>query len=151
MAETRRYEIELRRLGISVGGTVVNRVAEPDAIQTGPGRVFVPVVPGDLIGIDGLRRVSRSASPNDAISLAETAEREAAKDDPSAAGGDSTIHHSTFNIGVVAAFEVGSRYIPPLDRQLYFIGGKGGVGKTTVASALGFLLAETMRGQLDAP
>lgn len=130
-AETLRYLDQLGRLHVAVGGLVVNRStagegtagesvnapAAPSAAPSVP-LVYLPLLPEEPQGPEGLRRYSAAAS----------AESTAA---PAAAPAAAVRLH------------LGDAYHPPLDRRLYVVGGKGGVGKTTSSAALAALLAES--------
>jgi arsenite-transporting ATPase len=124
LAETRDYRDALERREIGLAGIVVNRsTAEPDSAALGAGMAFVPPLTFDPRGADGLRRfaaaaVTMPAQPNDRQS-----------------GGD-------------AGPAVDGAFVPPLDRQLYLVAGKGGAGKSTAAAALAVLLAERGRGSV---
>jgi arsenite-transporting ATPase len=118
IAETRRYQTELERLGVAIAGIVVNRQAvAPPAGAVGDQMVFIPELPGSLQGLEGLRRVSLHAGRLPLRPDAETL----------ASSGPSPV--------------VGRPFRPPSDRRLYLVGGKGGVGKTTVASAIAVWMA----------
>jgi arsenite-transporting ATPase len=115
--ETARYLEALRERGIPLGGVVVNRAvegAEPPA--PGVPAAYVPPLPGEPRGPEGLRRFARAvaASP--------------APPPPGGGEGGAEIH-------------IGEPYPLPAGRRLYLVGGKGGVGKSTAASALAVSLA----------
>ncbi|MEX2582376.1 MAG: ArsA family ATPase, partial [Gemmatimonadota bacterium] len=119
LAETRRYRERLESMGIAPGGIVVNRQAgQPSGDAIGPGMVYVPPVAGDLTGPDGLRRFSRCATIDPRAADPAVAET-----------GHSGLH-------------VGAPYRPPLNRRMYLVGGKGGVGKSTAAAALAVRVAD---------
>jgi arsenite-transporting ATPase len=128
MAEAQRYRAALERLQVSLGGVVVNRAtahaADGDAEATFPGLpvAYVPQLAAAPRGPDALRR------------LAASARAVAPPHAPAPAGAPTP------------AVRVGDRYRPPPDRRIYLIGGKGGVGKTTLASALGVALAAELPG-----
>ncbi|HEX2090905.1 MAG TPA: ArsA family ATPase [Longimicrobiaceae bacterium] len=124
-AETRRYLDTLRGRGIAVGGIVVNRVTSlrggalvPDGVPV----VHLPLLPRDPRGVEALRGFGRPPSL-----------------DPSPTRGEG---------GTALRITVGPPWFPPADRRLYLVGGKGGVGKTTVASALAVRLAEEGRAPI---
>lgn len=119
-AETLRYADALTARGIALGGIVVNRAAsgETPPADGGPRIVAVPHLPREPRGVDGLR------------AFAAAVDRPASP--PSGAG----------DAGRVV---VGDAWAPPADRRLYVVGGKGGVGKTTAASALAVRLADAGR------
>jgi arsenite-transporting ATPase len=120
LAETRTFLERLHQLGIAVGGVVLNRT--DDGI--GPVDLGAPVVPVPLLsetptGLVGLQRYSRSVGR--------------------AAPAPAQLHEPATSL------KVGDHYDPPLDRRLYLVGGKGGVGKSTVAAALGVRLVDAGR------
>lgn len=126
LAETARYRGELEGRGIALGGIVRNRLPRslPDATVE-EGVVHVPWLSGDLDGIAGLRRFAAAATA--------TLERSGAERDED--------HGPTAD-----GPSVGGTFHPPLDRRLYFVGGKGGVGKTTVAAAIAIRVAAEREG-----
>lgn len=119
LAETQRYRDALEARGIALAGILVNRSGSrvPESAR-GAGMVFVPRLTGRLTGPAGLRRFAAAAS-------AEPEPRPASAAAAEAAGG----------------VTVGARVLPPRDRILYLVGGKGGVGKTTAAAAMACDLA----------
>jgi arsenite/tail-anchored protein-transporting ATPase len=114
LAETLRYQDELARRGIPIGGIVVNRSrpTEPEEGQAAP-LAYVPPLEREPVGVEMLRQF--------AARLFGSA--------PST-GQDDSVPASRSELRVGGAFR------PPLDRALYLVGGKGGVGKSTVAAAL---------------
>jgi arsenite-transporting ATPase len=125
LAETGRYAAALAERGIALAGIVVNRAGAPvPAEALGAGMAFVPLLPKNPRGVDGLRRFARSARAEAPLPATPAATASAPR------------------IRVEGAFR------PPLDRSLYLVGGKGGVGKSTAAAALALLLAEHRPGTL---
>jgi arsenite-transporting ATPase len=125
LAETKRYAAALAERGMALAGIVVNRASAPvPAEALGAGMAFVPLLPQEPRGADGLLRFAASARAAAPSSAAERV--------PASAPG----------IAVLGSFR------PPLDRSLYLVGGKGGVGKSTAAAALALLLAEHRPGTL---
>jgi arsenite/tail-anchored protein-transporting ATPase len=132
-AETRRYREALADRSVALGGIIVNRCgpSPPDPLlrergSGGEGTAHLPLLPEEPRGPDGLRRFAAAAQ-----SAAPTAPQPPAAPTSAAAG---------------AALRVIGPYRPPADRRLYLVGGKGGVGKTTVASALALTLADSSGG-----
>jgi arsenite-transporting ATPase len=124
LAETKRYAAALAERGIALAGIVVNRAAAPVPAEAGgAGMAFVPLLPENPRGVDGLRRFAATALAAAPSSAAE----------PRAAS---------------SRIRVDGPFRPPLDRSLYLVGGKGGVGKSTAAAALALLLAEHRPGTL---
>lgn len=138
-AETRRYREALARAGITVAALVVNRAnkqrlgrgaASTDNVPA----VFLPLLGEDPCGPDALRAfVAAAAGRGSTTASAGIARRAPARGAPPPPGGRARAE---------VALVVGERWTPPVDRKLYIVAGKGGVGKTTVASALAALLAE---------
>ncbi|HEX2188148.1 MAG TPA: ArsA family ATPase [Longimicrobiaceae bacterium] len=128
LAETRRYLAALRDRHVAVGALVVNRAPDGDAVSAadlglageGVPVVRVPLLDPEPRGVEGARRVAAAEA---ALPPAPS---------PLAGEGEN---------GATAALTHGPPWFPPTDRRLYLVGGKGGVGKSTVASALAARLA----------
>lgn len=126
LAETLRYQEELARRRIRVAGVVVNRATREGVPPAGTGDVpmiFVPPLAPEPVGIDGLRSFARY--------LARAAVAPRGPEPP-----------------LWGFVRIGDPFLPPLDRGLYLVGGKGGVGKSTVAAALAVTLAGAGRRTL---
>lgn len=143
-AESRRYLAALRARGVAVAAVAVNRVPEGGAVSApdlGPEGAGVPVVavpllPADPAGVPELRALAAALRPlalagSTSPVLSSRTREGGAPADP-AAGGPCPV-------------SVGAPWFVPADRRLYLVGGKGGVGKSTVASALAARLAEEGR------
>jgi arsenite/tail-anchored protein-transporting ATPase len=119
-AETRRLRAALAAEGIVLGGTVLNaappaRARDDDA--DAPPLVRLPALDAPPVGIDTLRRLASAA---DGVATDMPPEDEA---------------------DVLPVPRLGGGLFPVEARRLYVVGGKGGVGKSTVASALAARLA----------
>lgn len=139
-AETLRYREELERRGVALAGTVLNRGrcadSRPIVGVAAPGptpssldfSVCVPAL--GTIGRDlaSLRRVAASASGKGVPTHGVSPDGDA----PASPGGD---EHSVIIVG--------GRYVVPADRRLYLVGGKGGVGKSTIAGGVAAGLAHS--------
>jgi arsenite/tail-anchored protein-transporting ATPase len=126
LAETLRYRERLEARGIALAGIVVNRQAGPPPPgATGTGMLYVPELTADLRGIEGLRHFAAAAGPTFR---------------PGAGGAPGP--------AVAPRLRLGPTFEPPLDRRLYLVGGKGGVGKTTAAAAIAVRLADAGRGRV---
>jgi arsenite-transporting ATPase len=150
LAETRRYLEALRERGIAVGSVVVNRVAEGDeladvdlgAAGEGVPVVGIPLLAEEPVGIPALRAVGGAGAPlpprpRSPRKRGERGGRQAVPrfSPPSLAGEGSG----------EGGLALGVPWFAPTDRRLYLVGGKGGVGKTTAASAVAARLAEEGR------
>ncbi len=120
MTETQAYLRQLEDMGVAVGGIVLNR-ADSATTPPDPGVqvTSVPILEAEPVGVQGLRRFSRRTGR----------------------GGPESTDSNTAGTAVV----VGETYLPPADRRLYIVAGKGGVGKSTVASALAIALVDSGR------
>lgn len=128
VAETHRYAAALAELGVALGGVVVNRAEGrvPVELPPAPLRLALPRQPFDPRGAERLRETAAAAWSGDGSRAPSAKSRApAAGSDPRAG---SRIH-------------VGGPCAVPAGRRLYVVGGKGGVGKSTVASALAARLA----------
>lgn len=140
LAETLRYQEELARRGIPIGGVVVNR-ALPDADRSAGDRMaFVPALLSEPVGVEGLRAFA-------AALLAEAPRGSAGIDsDARAPAPGRPADNAVLAEGQSPPrLLVGGPFTPPLDRTLYLVGGKGGVGKSTVAAALALTLQRAGR------
>jgi arsenite-transporting ATPase len=131
-AETRRLLARLRSEHVAVGGVIVNHF-DPSAGAAPPDFGAVPVIvvpelPGALTGPQALRAFAAAAQCVGAASVARAHQE------------------SPLSAIPVAGVRIGGPYLPPLDRTLYVVGGKGGVGKSTVAAALAVTLADAHGG-----
>ncbi len=138
-AETRRYREALGRAGVAVAALVVNRASSQRQARhaASKGRVpviFLPLLREDPCGPNALRGLAAAADSK--VSGAERAGRAMRM----LGGGEAPAAHR--GAWEEHALSVGERWTPPADRKLYIVSGKGGVGKTTVASAMAALLAE---------
>ncbi len=131
LAETARYRAELAGRGVAVGGVILNRAFR----RPGPGgdwaagwdvgseagsepllrvgRLDLPDAP-----IDALRLFAAAALLQESSSASDAAWAPGPRDEPS------------------GQLTLGGGFSLPDDRRLYFVGGKGGVGKTTVAASI---------------
>jgi arsenite-transporting ATPase len=116
--ETRRLRSALAEQRVSVAGLVLNRAGpgDEDELEPGVGGIRVPALREDPRGTAGLR------------AFAARVGTDAAPPDPERAGSGARIR-------------VGEPWVAPPGRRLYLVGGKGGVGKSTLASALAARLA----------
>jgi arsenite/tail-anchored protein-transporting ATPase len=124
-AETRRLRAALAAEGIALGGTVLNGAPPADAGDDdadAPPLVRLPALDAPPVGIDALRNLA-SAADSDVLDM------------PPAVGMDGRL-----------VPRLGGGVFPVEARQLFVVGGKGGVGKSTVASALAARLAADGRG-----
>ena len=128
LAETLRYQEELTRRRLRVAAVVVNREAADEprgSSRVGDRMVPVPLLDPEPVGEAGLRRVAAHLFAQEVQGGVEAA-------------------------GPLPGVElrVEGEFLPPLDRRIYLIGGKGGVGKSTVAAALAVRLAREGRSVL---
>ncbi len=133
LAETRRLRDALAREHLAIGGVLVNRAAAAlDAEEAFAGLpiAHVPLLPQEPCGPEGLRRFAAAAhgSPLRSGPRAKAAaEAQSGQED---------------------GLRVGQPFLPPADRRIYLVGGKGGVGKTTIASAVAVHLARETGGRV---
>jgi arsenite-transporting ATPase len=132
--ETARYAARLPELGIAVGAVVVNAVPSASSAEkeralemlshAAPGapRFHVPLLPSPPIGLDAVRRFGEAIEPG-APRLDEPP--------PSAEGRGPSAAPQTPAGRAAPQASAAPRLLP-----LTIVGGKGGVGKTTVACAL---------------
>lgn len=191
LAETRRFQEELTRRGIALGGIVMNRALDPPVggWTNSPAEPAVLSIAGlDLPdnGPDSLRRVAAAAGPSaptspaigntssttpapttdapvDSTATAAVQVTDAPGGTASPADGSPAPAAPPPEAGdlpltgdgkadpdlptAARRITTAGPYRPPLDRRLYFIAGKGGVGKTTVACAV----AGVLGGARDGP
>jgi arsenite/tail-anchored protein-transporting ATPase len=127
-AESHRFLAELRALGVPLAGVALNRdEGSATAFDAGSG---VPVVRlgrtrTELVGVEPLRAFARPL-------LGEL-------------HADAAIPRRTTSAAAGAA---GAGYFPPVGRRLYLVGGKGGVGKTTVSAAIALGLSARGAGRV---
>jgi len=124
-AETDRTAATLERKGLPLGGVVVNR-AEDVASSEGPAGIphaWVPRLSREPVGVEGVRAFARAASSS-----------------------EDGLHPDRSRRQATDRVSLGEPYLPPTDRDLYLVVGKGGVGKTTVAAALALFLADRSEG-----
>lgn len=139
-AESDRFITALGRLGIPLGGLVINRVLQTEghplathrrvlaqfaAIAQGQPVLWVPAQPGEPVGSAALDALMPQVKPLDLASL-----REATADNMA------PVHQWATPI------PPGMEDLVAAGRRLIVVGGKGGVGKTTVSAALSLGLAE---------
>jgi arsenite-transporting ATPase len=136
LAETRRYLGALRERGIAVAVVVINRIEANDPLSgvdagaagAGVPMVGIPLLAPEPVGVAGLRRVTpHPPAPSPTRGEGEHGTAALAPGPP---GG---------------GISLGAPWFVPADRRLYLVGGKGGVGKSTVASAVAARLAEEGR------
>jgi arsenite/tail-anchored protein-transporting ATPase len=120
LAETERFRQSLQRLGIALAGRVVNRAAGGEERAPAEGTIRIPPLGQDLRGVAGLRSFAEAASLRPGVFAVKAGEE--------------------------SGLRVGRRFDPPFDRTVYLVGGKGGVGKSTVAAALAIRVAEQRSG-----
>lgn len=129
LAETLRLQEELARRHIAVEAVVVNRSTPASArIHRDVPVFFVPPLSEPPVGVDFLRAF--------AALLHQDAQQQGARE----VRGNAPLARSSLHLG--------SPFTPPLDRSLYFVAGKGGVGKTTTAAALAVRLSEAGKNVL---
>jgi arsenite/tail-anchored protein-transporting ATPase len=122
-AETLRYREALSRAGVAIAALVVNRytaaapLARDDSLW--PAVIHVPLADADPCGPTALRALADSAG-GAAPARAES---------PRASQDSALVHVQR------------ARWVPDASHRLYFVAGKGGVGKTTVAGAMAAVLA----------
>ncbi|WP_228037455.1 ArsA family ATPase [Nodosilinea sp. LEGE 06152] len=147
-AESDRFITALRRLGIPLGGLVVNRVLEesgrildrhqlvlaefeaivndwPEANAQGQPVLWVPAQPSEPVGAAALDALMPQVKPLDLVT---------AKGEP--ASGTAAVYQWPTPI------PPGIEDLVAAGRRLIVVGGKGGVGKTTISAALSWGLAE---------
>ncbi|WOD38503.1 ArsA family ATPase [Nodosilinea sp. E11] len=140
LAESDRFITALGRLGVPLGGLVINRIlqdgthglesqhrvlAEFKAIAQGQPVLGVPVQPSEPVGTAALDALMPQVKPLNLATLGE-----ATADDTA------SVHQWPTPI------PPGIEDLVAAGRRLIVVGGKGGVGKTTVSAALGWGLAE---------
>lgn len=118
LAEARRLADDLDERGIALGGIVANRTAAAGMPSAGDtGMVTVPLLPAAPVGLEGLRAFA------------------------GAAGG--TVDDESDEAAVAETLALSERRLKaPPGRDLYFVAGKGGVGKSTGAAAIAISLAD---------
>jgi arsenite-transporting ATPase len=168
LAETRRYLDALRERRVAVSALVVNRVAGDEGASSpdfGPGAAEIPTIEIPLleeepVGVEALRGIgARAPSPPGAARHPSPTRGEGEHDgvpaqealpqnwrrvaSPSEPGGGLTEHESEAPLPLAGEWlGRGPAWFVPAGRRLYVVGGKGGVGKSTVASAMAARLAE---------
>ncbi|PSN11278.1 arsenic transporter [filamentous cyanobacterium CCT1] len=140
LAESDRFIIALGRLGVPLGGLAINRVmqesgqifpshrqmlAEFEAIAQGQPVLWVPVQPSEPVGAAALDTLMPQVKPLDLAIV-----------------GASTADVSPPGTSWTTPIPPGIEDLVAAGRRLIVVGGKGGVGKTTVAAALSWGLAE---------
>ncbi|WP_430709930.1 ArsA family ATPase [Nodosilinea sp. AN01ver1] len=137
LAESDRFITALGRLGVPLGGLVINRVVPAqvahrkvlnqfEAIAQGQPVLWVPAQPSEPVGAIALDALMPQVKP--LVNLA-VPEGEPASD-------ASSVYQWLTPIAP------GIEDLVTAGRRLIVVGGKGGVGKTTVSAALGWGLAE---------
>ena len=131
LAETERYLATLGSLGVHVAALVVNAAGEPsraDAAFEGPGlpRLWIPRADDPPRGVEAIKAL---------VERATRSEPRPAKVSPhSAARPDQDRQHPFEPVELTRPFTI--------------VGGKGGVGKSTVACALAIAAADARRGRV---
>lgn len=153
VAETQRLVSQLCRHGMPTGPVVINRIAPPadcdlcsarhaaqqpalNELRAGLGAfglVEVPLFPGEVQGLDALRRFERF--------LFRVPEVSAPGPGPGSSRPDAAPPSIPPARGTLAA-------LLDLPLRLLIVGGKGGVGKTTIAAACAIRLARAGRKTL---
>ncbi|PSR17056.1 arsenic transporter [filamentous cyanobacterium CCP3] len=141
LAESDRFITALDHLGIPLGGLVINRVMQENdqtfgahrrmlakfaAIAQGQPVLWVPAQPSEPVGAIALDRIMLQVKP--LVDLAAP-EGELAT--------DASSKHQW-----LTPISPGIEDLVTAGRRLIIVGGKGGVGKTTVSAALGWGLAQ---------
>ena len=129
IAETLRYREELARRSIAIGMVVVNRATADLALAPSERTVFIPRLEVEPVGLAALRGFASLLLDGGGVAPASPSAPASAEESGSAS----------------RPLAVDGRFAPPLDRSLYLVGGKGGVGKSTAAAALALRLARAGR------